>query len=328
MAMPEENEVILETVAIVNWEGREVVGEDVHFFCPNGAIDKSDCNVAIKIHLEKPSRHCDMIVKNGLENDVTFITPVINLQPNGQVFKKPVTVTTKLATETDASVSNVLILHGTQARDGKVFWEDITCQSKIDLEKKELKVEINGFSLIAGLLRLTSILAKDVVTRLNLLGFNYTLSLLFKDNHPHSPFGELALVFMSHDIYHETCYREHPSSVLMQLKANGYEELSIIDRPESSRIYNNENLKISLLLGEDYKLTDGQLESTDFIVNSSTWWSTGHVIRRSLKGTDGVRILCGKIAIEGQYGHVLGETFCALGEQNEQNIYMYFTEKS
>ena len=301
---------------IVNHEGGVLFAEEVLLICPNGAISELDGDLAIKIVLEKPSTHCDMIVKNGLQNEVMFITPVVNLQPNSLEFRKPVTLQTKLTTETDAfRPSDVLVLHGTLAIDGNVVWEDITDQSTIDLENKELKVQIFRFSLLAVLLRLTSILAKDVVNRLNLLGFNYTMSVLFKDNHPYSPLGELALVFMSHDAYHEKCYREHPSSVLMQLKGNGYEKLCSIDRPESNRIYNNENLKVSLLLGSDYKLTDGELEST-VEVDSSTWWSTGHAIKWSLTGTDGGRILCGKIGIEGQNGHILEETFCELGEQN------------
>ena len=307
---------------ILNYEGGTIFAEDIQVICPNGAISKSDDDVAIKVVLEDPSTHCDMIVKHGLENEVTFIAPVINLQPNGQVLKKPVTLQTKLATEIDAfRPSDVLVLHGTQAKGGKIVWEDITHQAKVDPQKKELKVETNRFSRIVALLRLTAILAKDVVNRLNLWGFHYTLSVLFKDNHPHSPLGELALVFMSHDVYHETCYREHPSSVLLQLKANGYEELCTIERPESKRIYNNENLKVSLFLGQDYELTDGQLEST-VKVDSSTWWSTGYVIKWSLTGTDGVRILSGKIGIEGQCGHILEETFCRLGEQIEQRVYL------
>ena len=321
MARPALKENQGSVQGIVNAEGGILLAEDIQVFFPNGAITKLDDHVAIKIVLEKPSTHCDMIVKNGLENEVMFIAPVINLQPNGRVFKKPVTLQSKLTTETDAlRPRDVLVLHGTQARDGKIVWEDITHQAKIDPQKKELIVETNQFSRIAALLRLTSILAKNVVTRLNLRGFHYTLSVLFKDNHPHSPLGELALVFMSRDVYHETCYREHPSSVLMQLKGNGYEEMCSIDRPESNRIYNRENLKVSLLLGKDYELTDGQLEST-VEVNSSTWWSTGHVIKWSLKGTDGVRILCGKIRIQGQYGHILEEAFCGLGEQIEQSEY-------
>ena len=314
VATAKENEGKVEGVGIVNYEGGVVVAEDVQVVCPYGAIGKEDGNVTIKITLEKPFTHCDMIVKNGLENDVMFIAPVINLRPNGQVFKQPVTVTTKLTIGKEAFGNSGLILHGAQARDGKIFWQDITHKSKIDLEKKEIKVEIKGFSRIVALLRLTSILTKSVITRLKLIGFNYTLSVLFKDNHPHTPFGELALVFMSHDVYHEQCFREHPSSALMQLKANGFEELCSIDRPESNRIYNNESLKVSVLLGQDYQLTEGQQESTDFIVQSSSWWSTGHVVKLPLKGTDGVRILCGRINIEGQYGHVLEETFCEMGK--------------
>ena len=301
----------------MTYEGDVVVfkeTKEVQVICPHGAIPEHVNHLTIKITLEKPSTHCNMIVKNGLENDVMFIAPVVNLQPNGQVFKKPVTVTTRLTIDRKASPSDVLILHGAQGRDGKIVWQDITHKSNIDFEKKEMKVEIEGFSRITALLKLTSIFTKNIITRLNLIGFHYTLLVLFKDNHPQAPFGELALVFMSHDAYHEKCYREHPSSVLVQLKGNKFEELCSIDRTEGSRVYNNEILKVSVRLGQDYKLTEGQSESTDLTVESSTWWSTGHVVKLSLESFDDVRVLCGRIGVEGQYGHVLEETFCELGK--------------
>ena len=299
---------------IMNCDGGTVAAESIQLTCPAGAIKKSDEPVAIKVMLEKPSIHYDMLVNNGLENDVIFIAPVIRLQPNSQMFEKPVTVTTKLTIAENVFKGDILILHGTQGGDGKIIWKDVTHESKIDLEKKKLQVEINRFSRIVALLRLTSILAKDVIARLNFFGFNYTLSVLFKTNRPHAPFDELALVFMSRDIYHEKCYREHPSSLWMQLKGEGFDELCLIDKPESNRIYNNENLKVSILLGQDYKLNLGQLGTTDFTVDSSTWWSIGHVIKLPLKGIDGARILCGKLDVEGQYGHKLEGTFCESGE--------------
>ncbi len=278
MVASKGNKESIEAVGIVNYEGGAVDAEEVQLNCPYGAISKTDDPVTIRITLEKPSTHCEMLVKNGLENIVKFIAPVINLQPNGQSFKKPVLVTTKLTINEDVSSSDVLVLHGTQAGDGKIVWEDITHESKIDFEKKVLKVKIDGFSRIAALLRLTSIFTKNIITRLNLTGFNYTLSVLFKDSQPHSPFGELALVFMSRDVYHEKCYREHPSSAFMQLKGIGFEELCVIDRLESKRIYNNETLKVSVSLEKDYILSDGKPECVDFTVDSSMWWSTGHAI--------------------------------------------------
>ena len=313
---PKASDGNAEAVKTINYEGGLMVAKGVQLVCPYGAIGVLDDPVLIKLTLEDPSTHCDMIVANGLKNDIMFIAPIINLQPNDQAFEKPVVVTTKLAINNDASLSDLLILHGTQlqAGDGKIIWENVTHESYIDLEKKELEVKVKKFSRIATFLRLTSILAKDVITRVNLLGFSYTLTMLFKDNHPRAPFGELALVFMSHDVYHEKCYREDPSSFLMKLKDDGFQEVSSIDKPESDRIYNNESLTVSVLLGEDYKLTGGQQESRDFIVESSVWWNTGHVIKLSLKGIKDTKILCGKIAIEGQHGHILIETFCDLGE--------------
>lgn len=317
----------VKATGVVNHEGGTVVAPEFQLECPPGALEQSDGRLAIKITLEKPAKHYDMLVKNGLENDVVFITPIINLQPNGQTFKKPVMVSTKFTIEKN-TVRNILVLHGTRTGGGKLVWEDITHESKIDLEKKELKVQINHFSLVVlvRMLSLTTILAKDILSRVNWLGFHYTLSVLFKDNHPLTPLAELALVFMSRDIYHEQCYREHSSSVLMQLKGQGFRELCSIENPGSNRIYNNESLKVSVLLGQDYKLADGQLESNDLIVDSSAWWSTGHAIKLPLKGVDGARILSGKISVEGQQGHTLKETFCELGEKNIYN-FNYFINK-
>ena len=50
-------------------------------------------------------------------------------------------------------------------------------------------------------------------------------------------------------------------------------------------------------------------------MDSSVWWSTGHVVRLSLQasGTD-AKILCGRIVVEGQYGHVEEDHFCQQGE--------------
>ena len=142
--------------------------------------------VAIKITLEKPSTHLDMIVKSGLQNDVMFIAPVLNLQPQTVECSRNLTLTTALTIDKDSS-RDVVSFHGTQNRDGKIVWEDVTHKSKIDLENKKFTVKMDRFSRIAVLLKLTSILAKNILTRLNLLGFNYTLSVLFKDNHPRAP---------------------------------------------------------------------------------------------------------------------------------------------
>ena len=100
------------------------------------------------------------------------------------------------------SDGSFLILHGTQAPNRKVSWKDITHNSKYDSENEEIEIEIAGFSFVAFFWRLTyQILPTPIVSRLNFFSFNYTLSVLFKDNFPYSPFGVLALVFMSQDTF-------------------------------------------------------------------------------------------------------------------------------
>ncbi len=286
---------------------------DVNLTCPPEAVDDY---LLIKLTLEEPHKYIGRIVERGLEHDVMFDKPIINCQPNGQIFKKHVTLTISFDSGKEISPGALLVLHGTPTNDGKIFWEDITHDSKIDLEKEELKVEIAKFSLIAVLLRLTWVQTKEIVTRLNLMPFKYVLSVLFKSNHQHSPYDELALVFMSQDIYQEQFYREHDDSALMQLKRNGFEELGLNDvGQEKNLIYNKETLEVSIQLGEDYKLANDKQECITFAVDSSVWWSTGHVIKLPLQGSSAdAKILCGKIAVQGEHGHIREEHFCQLGE--------------
>ncbi|KAJ7393464.1 hypothetical protein OS493_006443 [Desmophyllum pertusum] len=291
---------------VVTSDGGSVSVKGAKLICPTGAVDDP---VTIKLKLEEPYSYCGLIVHNGLENDVIFGAPIINCQPNGQMFKKHVTLTVALDNEIKKSIGALLVLHGTPTNDGKIFWEDITHNSQFDLEKEELQVEINQFSLIAVLLRLTWVQAKEIVTRFNLVSFKYTLSVLFKSNHQHSPFDELALVFMSQDSYQEPLYREHEDSALMQLKRDGFEELGSKVEQESGYIYNEENLTVSIQLGEDYKLVNNQQERV-VTVESPVWWSTGHVIRVSLQSSSAdAKILCGRVAVHGQHGHVLEDYF-------------------
>ncbi|XP_078373923.1 uncharacterized protein LOC144657462 [Oculina patagonica] len=291
-------------------EGGSVSVEGVRLTCPPGAVDDS---ATIKVKLEEPYKYCGLLVQRGLENDVIFQTPIINCQPNGQIFKKPVTLTTAFDNEKGKSNGALLVLHGKTTPEGRIFWEDITHDSKFDLEKRELKVEITQFSLIAVLLRLTWVHAKEVVTRLNFMSFKYTLSMLFKSNHQYSPFDELAVVFMSQDTYQEQFYREHDQSALMQLRSCGFEELSSNIGQERNFIYNKESLTMSIQLGEDYKPANNQQECITFAVDSSVWWSTGHVIKLPLQGSStDAKILCGRIAVQGEHGHVRDDHFCQL----------------
>ena len=299
---------------VVTSEGGSVSVNDVKLACPPGAVDDP---VSIKLTLEEPHKYCSLLVNHGLENDVMFYTPIINCQPNGQIFKKRVTLTMALDIKKEKSTDALLVLHGTPAAEGRIIWEDITHNSKLDLVKEELKVEITRFSLIAVLLRLT-IQAKQIATRLNFISFKYTLSVLFKSHDQHSPYDELALMFMSQDIYQEKSYRDHDDSALVQLKRDGFEELVSISGHETDErnfIYNRETLVVSIHLGEDYQLVNNQQECITFAVDSSVWWSTGHVVMLPLQGPSAdVKIMCGRIAIQGQYGHVREEHFCQTGE--------------
>ena len=149
------------------------------------------------------------------------------------------------------STEAFLVLHGTPAEGGKIHWEDITRNSKFDLENKELSVNIDHFSIIAVLVRLVWVQTKEIATRLNLISFKYMLSVFFKISRPNLPYDELAFVFMSRDIYMEPFYREHGDCALMKLKSDSFEELCSNVRRETGYIYNNENLQVSVQLGED-----------------------------------------------------------------------------
>lgn len=291
----------------------------VKLTCPPGAVDDP---VNIKLKLEEPQRYCGLILNHGLENDLIFGAPIINCQPNGQTFKEHVTLTIAVdRNEKGNSTDALLVLHGTPTTDGRIFWEDITQNSKFDLEKKELKVEIAQFSLIAVLLRLTWVHTKEIVTRLNVISFKYTLSVLFKSNHQHSPFEDLALMFMSQDIYQEQFYRERDDSALVQLKSDGFEELGSNVGQESNYIYNKESLTVSIQLGEDYKPANDKQQSTTFTVDSSVWWSTGHVVKLPLQGSGAdAKILCGRVVVRGQHGHVREDHFCQQGEFHFQKF--------
>ncbi|KAJ7370049.1 hypothetical protein OS493_034492 [Desmophyllum pertusum] len=273
---------------------------------PPGAVDNP---VSIKITLEDPVKYYGLIVQRGLENDVMFGGPIINLQPNGHLFKKPVTLTTEIKIdEGNLKSEDVLVLHGTEARDGKISWQDITQNAIINVAKKEVSIEIERFSVIANLLTVAWIRAKEVVSRLNLLPFNYTMSVMFKEDS-----SELALVFMSQDIFHEPYYVEHDASALVQLGKDGFRLVPSIDGPTDKRIYNSEDLQVSVHLGEDYELSDNQQSSLDVIVESHVWWNTGRVVKVPVNVINDVTILCGRISVQGQYGHNSESSFCVQG---------------
>ena len=296
----------------VTTDGGVVVGQNVKLVCPPGAVDDP---VHVKITLEDPSKYYGLIVQRDLENDVMFSTPIINLQPNGHVFKKPVTVTIKLEIN-DFKRDNVVILHGREAGDGTITWYDTTQNATINETNAEVVIEIGHFSLITVLVKLqklTLIRTKDIVYRFNLLPFSYIMSVLVNKNSVHE---ELALLFMSQDVYNEQFYREHESSGFVQLKAEGFKELHVhsIDRQGEQRVYNSESLQVSVCLGEDYKLTDSEQGDIAFTVNSAVWWNTGEVFRRPLEWSKDARILSGTITVQGSFGHSSERHFCEIGK--------------
>ena len=95
--------------------------DGVRLVCPPGAVDHP---VYISITLEDPVKFYGLIVQKGLENDIVFASPVVTLHPNGLLFTKPVTLTTKI--KMDKRSDCLLVLHGTEVTDGKISWLDIS----------------------------------------------------------------------------------------------------------------------------------------------------------------------------------------------------------
>ena len=282
-------------------------GEGVRLLCPAGVVESP---VSVSITLEHPSKYYGLLVQKDLEKDVIFGAPAINLRPDGFFFKKPVTLITKFDIQ-GWKFSDVLILHGKEAGLRKTTWKDITHSAKTDEASQEVIVELNHFSRIVVFLRKTRIRAKDFVSRLNLRAFHYTLLVLrrggsLSEKVLNEVEDELALLFVSEDVYHEQFYKLNKNSALVQLEKDQFVKLHVTrsETPERRRISNNENLKVDIHVGEDYKLVDGQQESTQFRVQASIWWNAGKVVRLSLKSKKDVRSLCGAITVQGECGHI------------------------
>lgn len=248
---------------IITSEGGVVFGEDVKLVFPPGAVDNS---VSVNITSEDPSKYYGLIVQKDLENDAMFGAPIINLHPKGYVFKKPITLVTKLKIE-NFRKENMVILHGKEASDENITWCDITHKSKVDETNAEVSIEIGHFSRIVTLLKLTWIRSKELASRMNLLAFNYTLLVLLNKNPVHE---QLALLFVSQDVFNEQFYKEDQTSSLAELKAEGFKELHVcsIEEQEKKRIYNSESLEVSVRLGEDYNLADNHRGVIKFSVHS------------------------------------------------------------
>ena len=292
-----------------------MVLEGVKLVFPPGAVDNP---LTVNITLEEPSKYYGLIVQKDLENDVMFGLPIINLQPSGHAFKKPVTLTTMFNIK-NFKCDNILILHGTETCDGKITWEDMAHNSTLtmlDETNAEVNIKVGHFSLIAFFLVLSLTCGKDISTRLNLPAFKYQMSVLLNKNTLSSMHGELALLFMSQDIHHELFYKERKTSVLEELKTNGFTELHVrfIDGQEDKRIYNNENLQVSVRLAKGCILSDSQCESTSNTVKTHVWQNAKKVIKLPLKWTEDFGILCGEISVQGQYGHTSNRHFSERGE--------------
>ena len=296
----------------VTSEGGALAGESVQLVFPPKAVDRS---LTVYVTLEDPSKYYGQFVLRDLENDVMFGTPIISLEPSGHLFKKPLTLIGTFNMNFDWN--DVLILHGSKSGGEKITWHDVTHNSKIREANTEVIIEIEHFSIIAILRRLsrtTLLCTRDILSRLNLLAFNYTLSVLLKKSNT-SMHDELALLFVSQDVYSEQFYKEdETSSALVQLKEDGFVELHVHCSQEEKSIYNSETLQVDVHLEGDYKLADGTQESTSFTVHSYDWWREGKVIRIPLEWDKDVRSLCGKVSVRGEYGHTSERHFKERGK--------------
>ena len=303
---PPDEKIGTSSGILIGSRGGVVCEDGVELVIPPKAVVRP---LNVKITLENPSKWHGLIIEKNLENGVIFCAPIINLQPNGHFFKKPATLTFYLNIK-HFDCHSVVILHGKEATDGKIYWLDITETSEINMKTAKVTTKLKGFSFITAFWKRPWIRTKEIFARLNLVAFDYTLAVLLDLN-----FNTLALLFVSRDVYIEEFYRESETSALVQLKAEGYRELPVrpVDECGERRICNHENIKVSVRLGEDYKLAHGH-DNHSFTVESEVWWSTGCVIKLPLEGAKDVRILCGKISVEGESGHRGEGYFRELGE--------------
>ena len=299
-------------------EGGVLAGKSVQLVFPPKAVGSS---LTVYVTLEDPSKYYGQFVLRDLENDVMFGTPIISLEPSGHLFKKPLTLISTFNMNFDWN--DVVILHGSKSGGKKITWQDVTQNSKINKTNTEVIIEIEHFSIIAILCRLsrtTLRCTRDILSRLNLLAFNYTLSVLLKKSNT-SVLDELALLFVSQDVYHERFYKEDETfSTLVQLKEDGFIELHVHCSQEEKSIYNSETLQVDVHLEGDYKLADSTQQSTSFTVHSYDWWREGKVIRIPLEWDKDVRSLCGKVSVRGEYGHTSERHFNERGKIEIRNL--------
>ena len=309
--------------SILTSEGGVVDGEGVRLVYPPGAVDSP---VNVNVTFEDPSKYEGFLFRKDLENDVMFGAPIINLQPNGYLFKKPVTLTTKFAVQ-DVKFSDVLVLHGTDANDGKITWEDVTKNAIIYENVQDVTIEIEHFSrIVVLLLKYTCTRSEDICPRFNSLAFHYDL-LVFKKSCTSSEEvereveEELALLFVSQDVRHEQFDKEQGTSALGQLEKERFVKLHVqrcTDAQPIRRIYDSEFLQVEIYIGEDYEVE----KSAEFNVQSSIWWNTGEIVRLALKPNQDVRSLCGTITVQGKLGHISTWHFSEEGEFFKNDVYV------
>ena len=68
----------------------------MELICHPGALKDPVC---IKLTLEEPYKHYGWIIQSRLENDVIFGARIVNCQPNGRKFNKPLILTITLDKE-------------------------------------------------------------------------------------------------------------------------------------------------------------------------------------------------------------------------------------
>ena len=312
---------------ITSSKGGVVTEKGIKLVCPPGAVNDP---VSVTISIEDPSRYYGLIVQNSLENDVMFGAPVIRLQPDGLFFKKPVTLTVKFEIG-NSTCNDIVILNGKEERGRMITWEDLTPNSvvkKLEKANAEVQIKMQHFSLVTILLTLVRFTRVQLLTRFNLMSFHYTLSVWLNDNCVSPKSDELALLFVSQDVYHEQFYEEQEASAMIELKNKGFRKLHVrpINGQQETGIYNNESLHISVCLGEDYNLADRQHGiNSDFKVDSYAWWNKGYVVTIPLERTrKDVRIACGTITVQGAFGHFSERKFCEVGKLNEITLFPIF----
>lgn len=217
----ESSQLVTENLGrIITRKGGEVSGKLFLLKIPARAVSHP---VSVQVIKEDPSKYYGLILQRNLENDVRLCAPILNLEPRGCRFRKPVTLSTTYSIH-DCRCEDFFILHGTKERDGEITWQDLTQNARIEKTFASVRVtiEIKGFSILAAFLRLSVIRTKDIVTRFNLLAFSFAMTALVSAQK-----DELVLLFVSQDVYNETFYRNHESSALVQLKAQGFTEVHV-----------------------------------------------------------------------------------------------------